>query len=164
MGFGGRKDCSIFELLVKGKAKWRILLRDEQLDPLTFMNSVPKKKYFARLLRSFLQDIDCKRVGLIYFPRQTKAFVFGINPTFLIRAGEVMLRRFAVGHVPQEDEAVVAAEVWDDFVKVHWPTIYEQKQVYTATYPSTDEYTEEELSSWEEPDCEDDLIALCIHA
>ena len=64
-----------------------------------------------------------------------------------------------------QDEAVVASEVWDDFVKVHWPTIYEQKQIYRATtYPTIDEYDEDEESSWEEPECEDDLIALCIHA
>lgn len=32
----------------------------------------------------------------------------------------------------QQDENVVAAMVWDDFVKTHWPTIHGQKEAYIS--------------------------------
>lgn len=36
-----------------------------------------------------------------------------------------------------QDENVVAAEVWADFVKTHWPTIYQQHQYESSSVPSS---------------------------
>jgi hypothetical protein len=44
------------------------------------------------------------------------------------------------------DENIVAAQVWDDFVHVHWPTIYEQKEVYSNKKPPNNE--EDDDFSW----------------
>lgn len=46
-----------------------------------------------------------------------------------------------------QDENVVAAQVWNDFVRVHWPTIHQQRGNYTLSDDSVSDDTcmEEEL-------------------
>jgi hypothetical protein len=37
------------------------------------------------------------------------------------------------------DKNIVAAQVWDDFAHVHWPTIYEQKKADSNKKPKNEE-------------------------
>jgi RNase H-fold protein (predicted Holliday junction resolvase) len=57
----------------------------------------------------------------------------------------------------QQDEAIVATEVWDDFVQAHWPEIYAQKQIYATQTSGFDSGSD----NW---DCEDDYIDERMHA
>jgi RNase H-fold protein (predicted Holliday junction resolvase) len=50
-----------------------------------------------------------------------------------------------------QDENVVAAQVWDDFCRVHWPAMYEQEEKATRHQP---EYSQE-ISSLDDENWED---------
>ncbi len=48
-----------------------------------------------------------------------------------------------------QDENVVATQVWKDFVRIHWPTMYHQRETHSSDHPmdSDDQSIEEEFET-----------------